>query len=229
MRPSLWLLFKEDIQFLASTLSAFGEVTGLVTNCNKSLVAPIRCANIDLDDILQAFPVVQTSFPLRYLGLPLSVTRLKRIHFQYLEDKIASKLPPWSAMHVATLGRIVLVKGVLTAIVIYHLTPLELPAEVRKKIDSLRRAYLWAGCDKVSGGKCKVNWELVCKPKIFGGLGVLNLEKFATALRLRWLWFEWADPPKTWMGMETPCSNSDRDLFSASTIVTIGDGKKAKF
>ena len=69
----------------------------------------------------------------------------------------------------------------------------------------------------------------VCKPKIFGGLGVLNLEKFGTALRLRWLWFEWVDPPKTWMGMETPCSNSDRDLFSAATIVIIGDGKKAKF
>ena len=49
---------KEDIQFLASTLNSFGDVTGLVTNCNKSLVAPIRCANIDLDDILQAFPTV---------------------------------------------------------------------------------------------------------------------------------------------------------------------------
>ena len=126
-------------------------------------------------------------------------------------------------------GRIFLVKAILTAIAIYHLTPMELPAEVWKKIDSLRRAYLWAGCDKVSGGKCKVNWEHVCKPKIFGGLGVLNLEKFATALRLRWLWFEWADPPKTWMGMETPCTDTDRDLFSASTIVTVGDGKKAKF
>ena len=61
---------KEDIQFLASTLSAFGDVTWLITNCNKSLVAPIRCANIDLDDILQAFPAVQTSFPCDTLAFP---------------------------------------------------------------------------------------------------------------------------------------------------------------
>ena len=116
----------------------------------------------------------------------------------------------------------------LTAIAIYHIAPLELPVEV-KKIDNLRCAYLWAGCDKVTSGKCKVNWELVYKPKIFGGLGILNLEKFSTALRLRWLWYEWADPPKTWVEMGTPCNDNDRDIFAAATTVHIGDGRKAKF
>ena len=82
-------------------------------------------------------------------------------------------------------GRIVLVKAVLTTIAIYHLTPLDVPVEVRKKIDSLRHAYLWAGCDKVSGGKCRVNWDLVCKPKSCGGLSILNSEKFATVLHIR--------------------------------------------
>ena len=85
---------REDVQFLASSLTAFGEVTGLVTNCAKSMVAPIRCENINLDDILQAFPAVRSTFPMRYLGLPLSVKRLKNIHFQPLIDKVASKLPP---------------------------------------------------------------------------------------------------------------------------------------
>jgi hypothetical protein len=131
---------KEDINFLASTLHHFGDVTCLLTNCAKSQVVPIRCADIDLEDTLQAFLATHTSFPMKYLGLPLSVKRLKRIHFQPLEDKVATKLVPWIGKHVTMAGRSSLVKSVLTSIVIYYITVLNVHVEVLLKIDSLRRA-----------------------------------------------------------------------------------------
>jgi hypothetical protein len=220
---------KDDIDFLASTLLQFGDVTGLVTNCTKSQVAPIRCAGLDLDHILQAFPASRTTFPMKYLGLPLSVTRLKRIHFQPLEDKVAAKLIPWIGKHTTMAGRATLVKSVLTSIAIYYITVLNVPIEVLMKIDSIRRAFLWAACEKVTGGKCKVNWEMVCKPKVYGGLGILNLTKFASALRMRWLWHEWKDETKPWVGLGTPCTPQDKDLFAAATRVNIGNGEKALF
>ena len=220
---------KEDIDFLANTLTHFGDVTGLVTNCNKSQVAPIRCEGCDLDDILQSFPAVRTTFPMKYLGLPLSVTRLKRIHFQQLEDRVAGKLRPWIGKHSTMARRMVLVRSVLTSMVIYFITALDVPVETLSKIDSIRRAFLWAASDKVTGGKCKVNWEHVCKPKELGGLGILNLKKFAAALRLRWLWFEWEDDPKPWVGLGNPCTSKDEDLFAAATEVVVGNGDKASF
>jgi hypothetical protein len=184
---------------------------------------------MELEDILQAFPASRVNFPMKYLGLPLSVTRLKRIHFQPLEDKVARKLVPWIGKHVTMAGRTSLVKAVLTSIVIYYNTMLEIPLEVLMKIDSIRRAYLWAACDKVSGGKCKVNRDLVCKPKDKGGLGILNLAKFASPLRLRWLWYEWKEEKKPWVRLGNPCTSSDRELFGAATCVTIGNGKKTLF
>jgi hypothetical protein len=70
---------KEDICNLSSTLALFGEATGLVTNFQKSMVVPIRCQDIDLDEVLHGLPVIRGSFPVKYLGLPLSIWQLKRV------------------------------------------------------------------------------------------------------------------------------------------------------
>nr|CAD39777.1 OSJNBa0060B20.13 [Oryza sativa Japonica Group] len=85
-----------------------------------------------------------------------------------------------------------------------------------------------AGTGDITGGKCKVNWKKTCLPTSQGGLGVLDLEKFTRVLRLRWLWHEWKDPTKPWVGLETPCDEIDRSLFAASTKITIGDGNMTR-
>jgi hypothetical protein len=135
----------------------FGNVTGLVTNSNKSQVALIRCDGIDLEDILQDFLATRVNFLMKYVGLPLFVTRLKRIHFQPLEDKVAIKLIPWLGKHVNVAGCSTLVKEVLNSIMIYYITVLEILMEVLMKIDSIRHAYFWVASDKLTKGKCKVN------------------------------------------------------------------------
>jgi hypothetical protein len=118
---------KMDIQNLSTILCSFGEVTGLCTNFSKSHVVPIRCNNIDLDDMLQGIPTNHATFPLRYFGLPLSVWCLRRRDFQSLEDKCSGRLPMWNGKLVNMVGRVALVKSVLASLAIYHLTPLSTP------------------------------------------------------------------------------------------------------
>jgi hypothetical protein len=60
----------------------------------------------------------------------------------------------------------------------------------------------------IAGGY-KVNWTRTCMPTKQGGLGVPNLEKFTRVLRLRWLWHEWKEPSKHWVGLEMLCNRQD--------------------
>lgn len=74
-----------------------------------------------------------------------------------------------------------------------------------------------------------MRWAKVMRPKSFGGLGILDLDLFSRALRLRWLWYEWNEPDRPWVGTELPVNEIDRQLFRASTVVTVGNGLKAEF
>jgi hypothetical protein len=64
---------KDDIWNLSSILEIFGKATRLATNLQKSMVTPIRCQNINLDEVLIGLPIIQAFFHMKYLGLPLSV------------------------------------------------------------------------------------------------------------------------------------------------------------
>ena len=218
-----------DINNLRNILINFGETTGLQTNIRKTIVTPIACDGINLDNILANLPVARAAFPIKYLGLPLTVRHLRKIDFQPLIDKATGKLSTWQGRNLTQAGSVYLTKAVLSSQPVYLLTALKATKEVLEDLDKIRMRFLWAGGEELTGGKCKVNWTKSCMPKELGGLGILNLEKFARALRLRWLWHSWVSPDKPWASTELPCDETDRLLFATCTTIRIGNGRKASF
>jgi hypothetical protein len=218
-----------DADNLKRILANFGDVTGLQTNLRKRSVTPISCDSVDLDAALANLPLTRASFPIKYLGLPLTPRRLKKIDFQPLVDKASGKLSTWNGRNLTQARRACLVKSVISSQPAYLLTVLKPTKEILLELDKLRRCFLWAGTDAISGSKCKVNWTRTTLPKDLGGLGVLHLEKFARALRLRWLWHEWTSPEKAWVGTEVPCDDADGILFANCTRISLGNGSKTSF
>jgi hypothetical protein len=81
---------------------------------------------------------------------------------------------------------LVLVNSVLSSLPTYFMLSLRLPPAIIEVIDRARRHCLWRRKDKE-----KVNslaaWDMVCKPKEKGGLGIINLKIQNTALLLKHL------------------------------------------
>ena len=148
---------------------------------------------------------------------------------RFLVDKVASNLTTYAGKNITTIGRTALVKSVITSLVVCPATPLVIPPTILLKVNKPERAFFWFGSDKTTGAKCKVNWEIVCQPLQYGGLGVLNTNKFTRALRLRWPWYEWKEPIKMCVGMGNPCDEEDLEFFYASTTIIVGNGAKTPF
>jgi hypothetical protein len=222
---------QEERLTLRKILSVFAEISGLHTNMDKTEIFPISCNNLDLDACPSIFPGRISTFPCKYVGIPLHTKRLRKVDLQPLVDKVGSRIPGWKGRFFTSAGREILVKTTLSSIPIHHLTVLHQNKWLYKRIDRLRRAFLWKGEDpeNVSSGSSLVKWQNVCKPKILGGLGILNLDKFSRALLPRWLWFGWKDENRPWQEMELPCNDLDRQLFRAGTVITLGDGRKCSF
>ena len=81
-------------------------------------------------------------------------------------------------------GQLTLVT-LLSSMPVYHLTIFPLAVWARKQIDKIRRSFLWKGEENANGCHCLVNWPTINRPKDMGGLGVLDLDKFGRALRVR--------------------------------------------
>lgn len=86
---------------------------------------------------------------------------------------------------------------------------------VKKRSASLEGHYL-------------INWPTVCTPKDLGWTGDPG-RRLSRVLRLRWFWFQWKHEERPWVGLDIPCDNSDKEFFHASTVVTVGNSKKANF
>ncbi|XP_022680012.1 uncharacterized protein LOC111256374 [Setaria italica] len=87
----------QDVITIKTVLDFFGQVSGLRTNFHKSQLAPIYCTDEQISRIRDILHAQIATFPIQYLGLPLSVGRLKKSHFQPLIDKVASKIPVTTA------------------------------------------------------------------------------------------------------------------------------------
>ncbi|KAE8806743.1 reverse transcriptase [Hordeum vulgare] len=224
MNPS-----KHDARMISLILNCFGSATGLFTNAAKSSALPIRCGNLDLTRIMSHLNFPIKSFPAVYLGMPLSLRNLTKLELDPLISKFGNKAGTWKGKLMAKSGRLVLLKTGLSSLAIYMMTIHKLPAWVLKQLTQICRSWLWSGDTNGNTVNCRVAWNLIGQPKCLGGLGMLDLNKFGRALRLRWLWMAWKHLERPWVSTPLPCPSEENEILDMATEIIIGDGTKTNF
>lgn len=172
-----------SMEILSNTMEEFSSCSGLEINRDKSnIFAGGKLPNRDLEEIKTIFGFPIGILPVRYLGVPLESKKLNIMHYSPLIEKIAANTKKWTGKNLSYAGKTELIRSVLQGVSCYWLQVFPLPANVRDRITSLCRVFLWG----TPYGR--IGWKDLCLPKDEGGLGFRDLGAWNKALLARNLW-----------------------------------------
>jgi hypothetical protein len=165
----------EQLQVLKEVLAEYTAFTGLKVNYHKSSLIPINISQLESEALSAQIQCNIASMPFPYLGIPMGTTKPTIRDLSPLTDRIERRLTA-SASFLSYGDRLILVNSVLSSMPIHYLSTLDIPDGVIDVIDRARRNCLWRKRKDDEKVHSLAAWEMVCKPKNKGGLGIINLK-----------------------------------------------------
>ncbi|KAJ9561653.1 hypothetical protein OSB04_006813 [Centaurea solstitialis] len=176
-----------SVEVLKKALDIFALRSGLQANLDKS---DIFFGNVPTDTrnaIRACLPFRCGTFPIRYLGVPLSPVRLKMADYGVLVMRLKSRIQNWKTKYLSFGGKRQLIISVLQSLQLYWMAIFSFPAAVLLEIERLIRDFLWSRGES-SRGRYRVAWSDICSPLRAGGLGIKNLAMWNKALLAKHVW-----------------------------------------
>nr|GEW76379.1 RNA-directed DNA polymerase, eukaryota [Tanacetum cinerariifolium] len=175
-----------NIDTIIRVLDVFYRASGLRINMNKS---NLICISMDSNKVKHAaakigYLVLKT--PLNYLGSRVGdlMSRIKSWHD--VNEGMHTRLSKWKLKTLSVGGRLTLLKSVLGAIPIYHMSIFKVPMKMLQNMESIR-ARFFNGADINSKKPSWIRWKSVLAAKDVGGLGVSSLFVLNRALMFKWV------------------------------------------
>jgi hypothetical protein len=120
-------------------------MAGLKINFMKSEIFVINGDDDIKMHYANLFDCQMGSFPMMYLGVPVSPFHLRIADSIKLEEKFDKRLDSWKGSSLSIAGRITLINACLSNSPIYHMSMYLLPSTTIKKLDIKRKKFLWQG------------------------------------------------------------------------------------
>lgn len=150
------LLFLEDNLEKASNLKwllvCFEQMSGMKINYDKSDLITIGLDEDRANCFAKLFCCKRGDFPIKYLGVPLHYSKLRKKDLQPVIDKIIKRIAGWRGKLLSYAGRLTLLKACLASIPIYLLSIIKFPKWAINMINSHMGHFLWN--DTIDHHKC---------------------------------------------------------------------------
>ncbi|GKE78397.1 RNA-directed DNA polymerase, eukaryota, partial [Tanacetum coccineum] len=176
-----------NIKTIVNVLNCFHMASGLKINLHKSKLTGIGVSKEDVDLAASTVGCSTFSPPFHYLGVKVGATMSRLKSWKEITTKVSSHLSKWKLKTLSIGGRLTLLKSVITAIPIYHMSLFKVPAGILKELESIRMNF-FNGTDKSERKMVWIGWDKILASKKNGGLGISSLYATNRSLLFKWVW-----------------------------------------
>lgn len=183
------LFLKNDIQqarHFKFLLVCFEQLSGMKINYHKSDLMTFNLNEDEQNALARLFCCNIGTFPIKYLGVPLHHSKLKRQHIQPVVDKLIKRITGWKGRLLSSAGKLTLLKTCLASIPIYLLSVIKFPRWAIDCINSQMANFLWHDYE----GKHKYhlsNWHSLTQKTDYGGWGIPDMSNMNLCLLASWI------------------------------------------
>ncbi|KAJ9549100.1 hypothetical protein OSB04_021643, partial [Centaurea solstitialis] len=210
---------KKNLFMLSKLLNCFFDVSGLRINLSKCSLFGIGVSDSEVSDMAGMLKCKASSFPFKYLGLPVGGIANKKSFWSDVVEKVTNKLSAWKSSCLSIGGRFTLLKSVLSAIPLYYFSLFKAPVGILKALESIRRRFFWG--HRAEDRKMKwIAWNQITKSQAAGGLGVVSLNLKNKALLGIWRFL--VEKDAVWKDVISEIYGSDGGFFSTTSRVGKG-------
>lgn len=192
------LLFADDVllftkanssqaRLVACLFDKFSKSSGLKVNLTKS--RDFYSSGVPREKIEKctSISLVRSMLTLdRYLGFSILKRRVKKADFDFIIEKMKSRLASWKHRFLNKPGRLALATSVLTSIPNYYMYIFWLLQSICSLIDRVTREFIWKG--NASRSIHIVGWDKITMRKSHGGLGERRAKEANTSLLGKLVW-----------------------------------------
>jgi hypothetical protein len=177
---------ERSIKNMKFLLYCFEWLSRLKINYHKSEVVTFGIGEEEEEKIANMLNCGVGRLPMKYLGFPISDSRLGVNAFKDIVEKMRRKLQPWRGRHLTSRGRAILTNSSLSSMPIYTMGIYLMHENTHQKMDAIRSKFFW-GSDGEKFRYHMVKWENMCLPRHWGGR-IINKRVLNEALLLKWVW-----------------------------------------